>query len=128
MWEVSWEMIYNRQRKNRGSIVVEMTLLMPVFLLCVFLYITAFLYYVEAAEQMYLASAALYQESGLTTDNAGEDEVSFYKRGGTSVATVERSERYADVKVELRKDAGNPIQNLRRWQSIADAVDKRGDS
>lgn len=117
-------MIYNRQRKNRGSIVVEMTLLMPVFLLCVFLYITAFLYYVEAAEQMYLASAALY----LTTDDAGENEVFIYKRGGTSIATAERSERYADVKVELRKDAGNPIQNLRRWQSIADAVDKRGDS
>ncbi|MBD8973571.1 MAG: hypothetical protein EGQ63_06995 [Clostridiales bacterium] len=121
-------MIYNRRRKNRGSIVVEMTILMPVFLLCVFLYITAFLYYVEAAEQMYLASAALYQEYILTTDDAGADEVSIYKRGGTSVATVERSERYADVKVELRKDAGNPIQNLRRWQSIADAVDKRGDS
>ena len=77
---------------------------------------------------MYLTSAALYRESVLTTDDAGENEVSIYKRGGTSVATVEKSERYADVNVELRKDAGNPIQNLRRWQSIADAVDKRGDS
>lgn len=121
-------MIYNRHRKNRGSIVVEMTLLMPVFLLCVFLYITAFLYYVETAKQMYFVSDALYQRTNLTTDNIGEREAQVYKQGGTCIATAERSEKYANIKVEIRKDAGNPVQNLRRWQSIADAVSERGDS
>lgn len=117
-----------RKRKNRGNMIVEVTILMPVFLLCVVLYIYAFLYYVRIAEQTAFISEQLYTKGEVMTNNKQDCSVYIYQQGNTDVVTSQSQYRYTDIRVEMKKDAGNPVRNLRRWQSIADAVGKRGDS
>ncbi len=117
-----------RRRKNRGSMIIEVTILMPVFLLCVVLYIYAFLYYVKTAEQMAFVSEQLYVKEEFVPDSMRECSIQMYQQEGTDIATSQGRYRYTDIRVEMKKDAGNPIRNLRRWQGIADAVNQRGDS
>lgn len=47
-------------KKNRGSMVIEMTLLMPVFLGCVFLYVMLFVELIHLQQKMEQAAEILY--------------------------------------------------------------------
>lgn len=115
-------------KRNQGSMIIELTILMPVFLLCVVLYLSAFLYYVKTVKQTAQAADVLYSKSVRTEAEMCDSSLRIHRQGSTDIATSISQQKYTNIKVEMKKDAGNPISNLRRWKNIADAVGKRGDS
>lgn len=103
----------NKRGNNRGSTIIEMTLLIPVFLGCIYFYIMFFLFLTEAAKDMNEMAGCLY-ESGSTEKNSVEGNIS--KNGSTEIIKMQSSGKLFEIRLELRKDAGDVIENIRRWQ------------
>lgn len=112
-------------KKNKGSAIIEMTLLIPVFLGCVFLYIMFFLFFIETGREMYYLSERIYakevEENNNFTDNSFK-EIYVYTQGSTKIANINREDTWFSFHLELRKDESDPVINLRRWQMIANTV------
>ena len=107
-------------RRNVGSIIVEFTVLMPIFLICIYLYIMAFLYYMEAAKGMDRLSEAIYgqQEESVVS----VESIYINKRGANREGTFRKENKWAVTEITMKKDISDPVRNLRRWQIIADTV------
>lgn len=114
----------SREVRNRGSMTIEVTLLMPFLLMCIVLYITAFLDCVEVAKAMDNLSETLY------CSGSGEKDVTkgaqTYQQGSVETAVFRKEKQWSVLQVEMRKYAENPVENLRRWQVIADTVYEGG--
>lgn len=109
---------------NRGSIIIEMTLLMPVFLVVFYFYIMTFLYYVETGKQMNELAVMLYQENGESGEVLpGKTEtIQIYNQGGTWTGILQDRQKWTDITLVMKRDGSNPVRNLRRWQIVADTV------
>ena len=107
-------------RRNVGSIIVEFTVLMPIFLICIYLYIMAFLYYMEAGKGMDRLSEAIYgqQEEAVVSG----ESIYINKRGANREGTFRKENKWAVTEITMKKDISDPVRNLRRWQIIADTV------
>ena len=115
----------NRIKKNIGSTTIELTLLMPVFLGCVFLYIMVFLFFIEIGSGMYQLSEYMYAKEGEESNifvNDLMEGVQIHVQGGTKIAEINREDTWFSLHLMLQKDDSNPVENLRRWQMIGNAV------
>ncbi len=119
--EVDEEMKINKKvqcaseekRNNRGSTIIEMTLLIPVLLGCVYFYIMLFLFLIETAEDMYIMAEYLYEP-----ERTKEESVTgtICKNGNTEIIRIQNTGELFEIQAELRKDASDVIENIRRWQ------------
>ncbi len=102
-----------KKRGNKGSAIIEMTLLIPVFLGCIFLYIMLFLFLIGAARDMHDMALFLY-----ASENAVGESVAgtVSKDGNTKIIRMRRFGKWFEIQTELRKDASDVIENIRRWQ------------
>lgn len=105
-------------RRNRGSAVVEVTLLVPIMLGCIYFYIMSMLYIVEHGRVVNSLSEGLYEAIDITEEKStGEGAGS--KDG---VASLEESFENYTISLTLQADDSDPVKSLRRWQLIADTV------
>lgn len=109
------------KRRNVGSIIVEFTLLMPFFLLCVYLYIMAFLYYIEAGKGMSRLAESIYDQREEDSIE-GEEYLYISKRGGNREGTFRKENKWTVTEISMKRDISDPVRNLRRWQIIADTI------
>ncbi|MBR1597424.1 MAG: hypothetical protein IJ661_00765 [Lachnospiraceae bacterium] len=105
-------------RRNRGSAVVEVTLLVPIMLGCIYFYIMSMLYLVEHGRVVNSLSERLYEAIDSTEEKStGEGTLA---KGGVE-SFEERFENYT-ISLTLQADDSDPVKSLRRWQLIADTV------
>lgn len=104
-----------KNRRNRGSAVIELSLLMPFLLGVIYLYIMMFLFFIGSAKRMEMVAEELYRER---TESV--KEVTLRTEGEMRIGTVEQEERLFMIQVELRQDKNDPVKNIRRWQLIGD--------
>lgn len=107
------------KKKNQGSAVIEMTLLMPVILGCIFLSIMVFLYFADSSKKICSLSEVLYQKEGQQEENLVEN-IQIQKKSGLKRAWIEEEGKWFRIQLELWKDAHEPVENIRRWQLAAE--------
>lgn len=108
-----------KRRENRGSIIIEMTLLIPLFLGCIFFYIMYFLFLTQAARDLSDMAGCLYA-SGDREEEYAAGEV--HREGNTEIIRVQRSGKWFEIQTELRKDGSDIIENIRRWQFASGGI------
>lgn len=108
--------------KNRGSTVIEMSLLIPIFLGCIYWYIMLFLFFIESGKKMeqisdyvYTPEKAQYAKSQVFSDN-----MQIRREGKIEIVRVEEQGKLFVFHMELRKGEHDPVENLRRWQLVTD--------
>lgn len=105
------------QRKNRGSVVIEMTLWIPLFLGIFYLYIISFLYYIRMAKAMdTLAQTAYGQQETML-------QIRQEIKGKTKQFVYEETDEMG-MKIWLCTDTNDPVENIRRWQLATDSIRK----
>lgn len=116
VWSMK-EKRYMKNSTNRGSAVIEMTILIPVLLACVYLYLMVFIHFVNYGKVMADAAEALYGEEWA----GGEEGKIIVKREGKKkTVSVEEQDNRFTLSVELRKNENEPVKQIRRWQFAAE--------
>ncbi len=96
---------------NKGTITIEMTLLIPLILGIVYLYIMYLLFSFGLSKQMYEETEKLYHQE--LTD---QKEVSLSENQLTyNLFHVKNYE----ITLKLKRDIENPVAYIRRWQLAA---------
>lgn len=104
------ESVLKKRKKNCGSAVIEMTLLISIFLGLICLYIFFFLYEMQYATQMEKAIEKLY-ENDFSSTKVQEQcmDVS----------------NWFEIQFELQKSKDDFQERIRRWQLLHDTISER---
>lgn len=108
--------------KNRGSTVIEMSLLIPIFLGCIYWYIMLFLFFIESGKKMEQMSDYVYtpEKTQYAENQAFSDNMQIRREGKMEIVRVEEQGKLFVFHMELRKGKDDPAENLRRWQLVTD--------
>lgn len=113
------EVVQRRQKgNNRGSAIIEMTLLIPILLGCIYFYIMLFLFLTETAGDMYRMAEYLYESERTNENVAGIVS----KSGNTEIISIKSTGKLFEIRAELRRDASDAIENIRRWQLVTGGI------
>lgn len=104
---------------HRGSAIVEVTLLVPIFIGCIYGYIMLFLFFMESGHELEIMSECLYEETSRSTESPKRGE-NLRKEGNVKIIEKEKKGEFFVLKMELRKDESDPVKNIRRWQLLGD--------
>ena len=109
-------------KKNKGSSIIEFTLLVPILFGCIYFYVLSMLFIVEHGKMADTLSKQLYEseESALEAINNNGSHES--KEGGTEVVNYKGDYEKYDIVLEFKKNANDTVKCLRRWQFVADTV------
>ena len=95
------------KKRNRGSAVVEMTLLVPFVFGSIYFYIMSMLYITEHGRRVNELSEMLYNNVAEAKDGLVSYDGDF--------------EKYS-ISLDLRMDNTDSVKSLRRWQFVADTI------
>lgn len=115
----------NMSGDNRGSAIIEVTIMIPIILGCLYLYIMSMLFITKHGRMADELSAQLYSnqdDNGLAVGSDGKIEETKDKQGQVEVIKYEGVIDKYDVRFELKKCSDDPVKNLRRWQLVADTI------
>lgn len=103
------------RKRNQGSAIIEMTLLMPIILGIFFLYIHTFLYFAKESKCLEMMSYCLYWDI-----NVGESSMNKIHQGKR--ISVFYSESTGLFDLELHRNEDDAVRNIRRWQFATDTL------
>lgn len=116
--------VYKKTKRNKGSSIIEISLLIPICLVCVYLYVMLFLFLTGAAKNMERISEYSYRSD--TADDKTEEKESknlqVCREGKTQKVWMEEQDKLFVLHLELRKDMNDPVENIRRWQLVTSAI------
>ncbi|MDE6626282.1 MAG: hypothetical protein K2K56_07920 [Lachnospiraceae bacterium] len=112
--------------KNRGSTIIEMTLLISVFMGVIFFYITFFLFLINSAGQMEQTAEYLYCANEERSHTGKPVNMQIQKQGDIETAWFEETDSRFLVYVKYKRWVKNPVENIRRWQLAVDLVSQGG--
>lgn len=110
------------QGKNRGSAIIEFTLLVPILFGCIYFYIMSMLFIVEHGKLADALSKRLYSNEKSMIELLGDSGGQVHKEGNTEIIEYLGNYEKYDIVLELKKDGSEIVKNLRRWQLVADTV------
>lgn len=113
MWQMK-----KRRNSNSGSAIIEITLLIPVFLGCIYLYIMLFLFLIDSTKEMSNLAENLYT----TQDSKEENDKSVNKKGKTKSISVDKTGKLFHLQLEMKKNDSDAIENIRRWQLVTGGI------
>lgn len=105
-------------KQNKGSVTIEMTIILPFILCILYLYIMYLLFSISASVDMYHQIAEMYELP------VGESE---------EIQTVDISETHEIAidffdlssyrfEVKFRKNQKNPVNSIRRWKNAMSTI------
>lgn len=101
-----------KKKKHCGSAVIEITLLIPIFLGCIYFYIMMFLNLVQTTKQFYHLAENLYETGNvLETGESGK-----VVKGNTETVTFYEKDSFFEIRIQMSKNNSDAIENIRRWQ------------
>ena len=109
-----------KRKKNRGSAVIEFTLLTPILFGCIYLYIVWFLFLIESGKRMEQLTEYIYQTEVAQDQHSSSEGIQFRKEGNTKEAGIDEQEGLFHIRLTIRKDENDPVKNIRRWQFVTD--------
>lgn len=97
----------SEKKENRGSVIVEMTFILPICVIMVYLYIMYLLFGVGLSKNLFVQAEKVY-----TYSEEGSKEI----KGNTDKVEVTTDNPLFHATIVLRKNAANPVRSIRRWQ------------
>lgn len=115
-------MLQAKGRKNKGSAVIEATLLIPVILGIVYFYIFFVLFEIKTGN--YMENMAEYinimeTKSGIRNAESG---MSIIDQGDTRIIQMDNIGQFFNMRLELKGNIGNPVEKIRRWQLAVSTI------
>jgi hypothetical protein len=107
-----------KRRANRGSSIIEISLLIPIFMGCIYLYIMLFLFFMESSKQMCTMSESIYSQECASMQSG----FSLKTEGKMQVIRVKETGKLFEIEMELRRDGSEPLENIRRWQLVTSGI------
>lgn len=104
--------------KNRGSMTVEVSLLMPICLGIFYLYIIFFLFLICRGNDMNQVSQQLYKGEGEMTEASLQVE----NQGRQVVVSKEGEVAGLYGVVKMCRGGEEPVKQIRRWQLARDTI------
>lgn len=101
--------------KNKGSATIEMTLLIPVFLSVLLLYISVFLSLLTGAKQLECMVNVLY-----VSEDVGQEKDGVYQQADTISTYFNETVKGVSIDLELHRKADTAVETIRRWQLARD--------
>ncbi len=114
--------IVSRRRKNKGMAVVELTLLIPIVLGVVYLYIMLFLYLTECANTRQILAKTLYMDSLADEGGSGNVQAKVLTSKHIERAYSEKDWEGFCVRDEMCKGEDSILEDIRRWQIARNAL------
>lgn len=111
-----------RQKKNRGSAVIEMTLLMPIYLGIFYLYILFFLFLIECGFLMQCMLEYVYQVEMKYDVLENNADISITNHGNIRTVRTLKMDKGFQIQLELKGNTEDPAERIRRWQIAVDTV------
>lgn len=108
--------------KNRGSAIVEMTLLIPILLGVIYLYIMLFLFLVQSGKCMGVMADALYSGEEMTATTTKTINLSKNTQGNKVSIFLSESTGKFDIELQMHRKEDTVVRNIRRWQLAADTL------
>ena len=112
-------------KPNRGSAIIEVTMMVPIIFSCVYFYIMSMLFITRCGKIADELSTQLYTDQESRDYAAGVDEGVGgvrKKQGNIEMITYEDVFKKYNINFELKRSADDPVKNLRRWQFVADTI------
>lgn len=106
--------------KNKGAAIVEMTLLIPVLLGIIYLYIMLFLFLVQSGKSMAIMTDDLYCGVGSTMDYTQDINLSRSVQGSKKSVFIHESVGGFNIELQMHRKEDNTVENIRRWKVAAD--------
>ncbi len=119
-------MLQAKERKNKGSAVIEATLLIPIFLGIVYFYIFFVLFEIESGnclESMVEYKYNIKTKSDIENVDTG---IGIIDQGNTRIIQMKKTEQFFNVQLELKGYIGNPAEKIRRWQLAVSTICQGG--
>ncbi len=110
------------KKRNKGMAVVEMTLLIPIILGVVYLYIMLFLYLTECATERQILVKALYTDSNDEYSSSGTADIKTSISKHMERAYVQKDWEGFHVTDEMCKGEDSVLEDIRRWQIARNAL------
>ena len=106
------------QRKNRGSAIIEMTMLIPIFLGIFYLYIMFFLFLIECGFLLQGMVECIYN----VETKSEIHEMMATQQGNTKVVKASKMNNIFPIYLELKGSAEDSADKVRRWQIAVDTI------
>lgn len=107
-----------KQRKNRGSAIIEMTMLIPIYLGIFYFYIIFFLFLIECG---FLSQDMLECMYNVETKSAIQG-INLIQQGNTKVVKASDTNKIFHICLELKGNAEDSTDKIRRWQIAVDTI------
>lgn len=115
-----------KKQLNVGSAVIEMTLLIPILLGIVYLYLSLFLFLINVSKNRNDMVELLYEIDYREQEGDDISDSTRKIRGtkqGNKISVFEKvGFSPFEVNLELHRNEDSAVENIRRWQFVADAV------
>lgn len=112
------------QEFNRGSAVVEMTLLIPIIFGVIYFGIMFFLFLIRSGNCMEIMAKHLYSYENTMDGESSDMLVNEQKKGNMKTVWVEEEGKLFQIRLELKGNSSDPVSVVRRWQIAIDTVSK----
>ena len=116
--------VYKKTKHNKGSSIIEISMLIPICLTCIYLYVMLFLFFTKAAKNMEQISEYSYRSD--TADGKIEEKepknLQICREGKTQKVWMEEQDKLFVLHLELRRDMNDPAENIRRWQLVTSTI------
>lgn len=109
---------------NRGSAVVEMTLLIPIIFGVIYFGIMFFLFLIRSGNCMEIMAKHLYSYENTMDGESSDMLVNEQKKGNMKTVWVEEEGKLFQIRLELKGNSSDPVSVVRRWQIAIDTVSK----
>lgn len=112
----------NKQKKNRGSAIIETTMLIPVYIGVFYLYILLFLFHIEVGFLFQDMIEYIYPTDIKCDIEEKEDDITITQQGNIKVVRMSNSNHIFQVQLILKGNIDDPIKKIRRWQIAIDTI------
>ena len=118
-------MLERNDANNRGIAIIEMTLLIPILLGIIYLYIMLFLFLVQSGKCMGIMVDVLYSGSDSTINHNQNVNLSTIKQGTKESVFLHESMGGFDIELQMHRKEDNAVENIRRWKIASDTLRER---
>lgn len=106
------------QTKNRGSAIIEVTMLIPIYLGVFYLYIMIFLFLIECGFFLRGMLECMYD----VETKSEIHEIMVTQQGSTKVIKASKTNNIFPIYLELKGNAEDSADKVRRWQIAVDTI------
>ncbi len=113
-----------KRHKNKGSSIIEMTLIIPILLGIVYLYLSLFLFLIHVSQNRNDMIETLYAIENVEQKENATTGLSIRKKKNGNKISVYANAEFSpfEIELEFHRNEDSAVDNIRRWQLVANTI------